>query len=196
MEKSAPTIAEHFANLDDPRIEAKNRHLLIDIIVIAICGVIAGASGWEQIEIFGKAKREWSSTFLELPNGIPGHDTFRRVVSRINSKAFQECFVGWVRSVAKVLEGEVIPIDGKTLRRSHDSGSGKAAIHMVSAWASDNRLVLGQVKTNEKSNEITAIPELLKLLEIKGCIVTTDAMGCQKKLPTRLSSKAVIMCSG
>ena len=186
MKKTAPTIAAHFAKLKDPRIEGKTRHLLIDIVVISICGVIAGATGWEQIEILGKAKRKWFSTFLELPNGIPSHDTFRRVLSRINSKIFQECFVSWMQSVAEVFEGDVIPIDGKTLRRSHDSRSGKAAIHMVSAWASDNRLVLGQVKTNEKSNEITAIPELLRLLEIKGCIVTIDAMGCQKKITDQI----------
>lgn len=186
MEKATPSIAEHFANLKDPRIEKKNRHLLIDIIVIAVCAVIGGADGWEEIEIFGKAKREWFSTFLKLPNGIPGHDTFRRVLSRLNAKAFQECFLNWVKSVATTLPGEVIPIDGKTLRRSHDSGSGKAAIHMVSAWAAENRLVLGQVKTEEKSNEITAIPELLKLLEIKGCIVTIDAMGCQTKIADQI----------
>jgi predicted transposase YbfD/YdcC len=186
MEKASPAIAAHFANLEDPRMEGKNRHLFIDIIVIAVSGVIGGASDWEQIEIFGKAKRKWFSTFLDLPNGIPSHDTFRRVLSRINAKKFQECFVGWVQSVAQVSKGEVIPIDGKTLRRSHDSSAGKAAIHMVSAWASDNRLVLGQVKTSEKSNEITAIPELLKLLEIKGCIVTIDAMGCQTKITDQI----------
>ncbi|MCK5323760.1 MAG: ISAs1 family transposase [Desulfobulbaceae bacterium] len=147
MKEKKPAITEHFADLKDPRVEGKNRHLLIDIIVIAICSVISGASGWEHMQIFGKSKYEWFASFLELPNGIPGHDTFRRVLSRINSKTFQECFVSWIQSVAKTVEGEVVPIDGKTLRRSHDSGSDKAAIHMVSAWASENRLVLGQVKT-------------------------------------------------
>lgn len=186
MGNATPSIAEHFANLKDPRIEKKNRHLLIDIIVIAVCAVIGGADGWEQIEIFGKAKREWFFTFLEMPNGIPSHDTFRRVLSRLNAKEFQECFLNWAKSVAKTLPGEVIPIDGKTLRRSYDSGSDKAAIHMVSAWASGKRLVLGQIKTEEKSNEITAIPELLKLLEINGCIVTIDAMGCQTKIADQI----------
>lgn len=186
MGKASPTVAAHFAKLKDPRIEKKNRHLFIDIIVIAVCAVIGDADGWEQIEIFAKAKREWFSTFLELPNGIPGHDTFRRVLSRLNAKAFQECFLSWIKSAANTLPGEVIPIDGKTLRRSYDSGSDKAAIHMVSAWASENRLVLGQVKTEEKSNEINAIPELLKLLEIKGCIVTIDAMGCQTKIADQI----------
>ena len=186
MKSPKPDIATHFENLKDPRVEGKNRHLLIDIITIAICGVASGASGWEQIEIFGQAKQEWLATFLELPNGIPGHDTFRRVISRLNTKIFQECFLSWVHSVVEVTDGEIIPIDGKTLRRSHDSKSGKSAIHMVSAWAANNRLVLGQVKTEEKSNEITAIPELLKLLEIKGCIVTIDAMGCQKKIAEQI----------
>lgn len=184
--EATPSIVKHFANLKDPRIEKKNRHLLIDIIVIAVCAVIGGAEGWEEIEIFGIAKHEWFLTFLKLPNGIPSHDTFRRVLSRLNAKAFQECFLTWVKSVATVLPGEVIPIDGKTLRGSYDSGSDKAAIHMVSAWASENRLVLGQLKTEEKSNEITAIPELLKLLEIKGCIITIDAMGCQTKIAEQI----------
>ncbi len=182
MNTVQPDIATHFENLKDPRVEGKNRHLLNDIVIIAICGVIGGASGWEQIEIFGKAKQEWFSNFLELPNGIPGHDTFRRVLSCINAKSFQECFLSWVRSAVKVTDGEIVPIDGKTLRRSYDSRSGKAAIHMVSAWGTKNGLVLGQVKTDEKSNEINAIPQLLELLEIKGCIVTIDAMGCQKKI--------------
>jgi predicted transposase YbfD/YdcC len=186
MKTIQPDIASHFADLKDPRVEGKNRHLLSDIVIIAICGVVAGASGWEQIEIFGQAKEDWLATFLKLPNGIPGHDTFRRVLSRINAKIFQECFLSWVQSLVKVVDSEVIAIDGKTLRRSYDSGSNKAAIHMVSAWASENRLVLGQVKTEEKSNEITAIPELLKLLEIKGCIVTIDAMGCQKKIAEQI----------
>jgi len=181
-----PDIASHFGDLKDPRVEGKIQHLLIDIIIIAICAGVSGASGWQQIEFFGKAKQERLSTFLELPNGGPGHDTFRRVLSHLNAKLFQEFFLSWVHSLVKVVDGEVIPIDGKTLRRSYDSGAGKSAIHMVSAWAAKNRLVLGQVKTEEKSNEITAIPELLKLLEIKGRIVTIDAMGCQKKIVAQI----------
>ncbi len=186
MQTAKPDIATHFAELKDPRVEGKNSHLLIDIIVMAICGVISGASGWEQIEIFAKSKHKWFGTFLDLPNGIPGHDTFRRVLSRLNAKKFQKCFISWMQSVSENLDGKVVAIDGKKVRRSYDSGSQKAAIHMVSAWASENRVVLGQVKTEEKSNEINAIPELLKLLEIKGCIVTIDAMGCQKKIANQI----------
>ncbi len=189
MKNTTPALAIHFSDLEDPRIVGKTSHLLNDIIVIAICSVIAGATGWEQIEVFGQAKQEWFSRFLKLPGGIPGHDTFRRVLSRIHAKQFQKCFISWVQSVAQSIPGEVIPIDGKTLRRSYDSDSNKAAIHMVSAWASENRLVLGQVKTSEKSNEITAIPELLNLLEIKGCIVTIDAMGCQKKIARQIAKQ-------
>ncbi|WP_338033246.1 ISAs1 family transposase [Desulfobulbus alkaliphilus] len=138
------------------------------------------------MEAFGKAKHEWFKTFLELPNGIPSHDTFGRVFSHIDPKHFQECFLGWIQSVAKIFAGEIIPIDGKTVRRSHDATAGKAAVHMVSAWAAGNGLVLGQVKTDEKSNEIKAIPELLRLLDLKGCIVTTDAMGCRKKIAKQI----------
>ena len=141
MKNTTPALAIHFSDLEDPRIVGKTSHLLNDIIVIAICSVIAGATGWEQIEVFGQAKQEWFSRFLKLPGGIPGHDTFRRVLSRIHAKQFQKCFISWVQSVAQSIPGEVIPIDGKTLRRSYDSDSNKAAIHMVSAWASENRLV-------------------------------------------------------
>jgi predicted transposase YbfD/YdcC len=186
MKKTTPTISEHFANIQDPRIFGKNRHLLQDILVIAICSVVSGGTGWEHMELFGKAKHGWFQSFLELPNGVPGHDTFRRVISRINPQVFQECFVSWVQSVAEVADGQIIPIDGKTLRRSYDSSSNMAAIHMVSAWSAENKLVLGQVKTDAKSNEITAIPELLKILDIKGCIVTIDAMGCQRKIADQI----------
>ena len=181
------TIMEHFSELDDPRAHTmKNRHKLMDIIVIAICGVICGADDWMAISDFGKAKIEWLRTFLELPNGIPSHDTFDRIFPLINPKRFQECFVSWIQSVAEISDGQIVPIDGKTLRRSFDSKSSTAAIHMVSAWADGSRLVLGQVKTEEKSNEITAIPELLKMLDINGCIVTIDAMGCQKKIAKQI----------
>jgi len=183
----AGTIMEHFSDLDDPRTHIlKNHHMLTDIIVIAICGSICGANDWVAIANFGKAKIEWLSTFLELPNGIPSHDTFDRVFSMINPVQFQECFVSWMKSVAQICEGQIVPIDGKTLRRSYDSKSNTAAIHMVSAWANRSQLVLGQVKTEEKSNEITAIPELLKILNIHGCIVTIDAMGCQKKIAQQI----------
>ena len=176
---TARTIAEHFAALPDPRIERTKRHSLIDFLTVALCAVISGADSFEDIELYGRSKQEWLSTFLDLENGIPSHDTFNRVFSRLNSKKFEQCFVAWVAGIAEATQGELIALDGKTLRRSFDKASGKAAIHLVSAWAGKNRLVLGQVKVPEKSNEITAIPELLSMLEIAGCIVSIDAMGCQ-----------------
>ena len=179
----AGTIVDYFAKLEDPRTHLKkNRHKLIDILVIAICGSICGADDWVSIADFGKAKFKWLRTFLELSHGIPSHDTFGRVFSLIRPDKYRECFMSWIQSVARICEGEIVAVDGKTLRRSYDSKSNTAAIHMVSAWADANRLVLGQVKTDAKSNEITAIPELLKILDFHGCIVTIDAMGCQKKI--------------
>ena len=176
------SIADHFAQMSDPRVERTRRHKLIDIITIAICAVICGADTWVDIESYGQAKVKWLKTFLELPNGIPSHDTFARVFAQLNPEQFQNCFVNWMKSISNILQGEVVAIDGKTLRHSYDTESGKGAIHMVSAWATENRLVLGQVKVKEKSNEITAIPELLKVLSLKGCIVTIDAMGCQREI--------------
>lgn len=158
----------------------------MDIVVIAICAVICGADDWEAVEEFGKAKQDWFEQFLELPHGIPSHDTFRRVFAMLDAEQFQSCFIDWIRAVYKITQGQVVPIDGKKLRRSHDKTIGQAAIHMVSAWALENRLVLGQVKVNDKSNEITAIPQLLDLLEIDGCIVTIDAMGCQKEITKKI----------
>lgn len=180
------SLIEHFSSITDPRIERCKRHKLIDILIIAICASICGADGWEEIELFGQAKEEWFKTFLELPHGIPSHDTFRRVFARLKPQQFQQCFLNWVQSLSPLTSGQVVAIDGKTLRRSHDRAAGKSAIHMVSAWAAENRLVLGQVKVDEKSNEITAIPELLRLLEIAGCIVTTDALGCQKEIAAEI----------
>ena len=174
-----PTLEQHFSDLTDPRVDRTKRHTLRDILVIAICAVIAGADNWEDVEAFGKAKREWFQTFLELPNGIPSHDTFTRVFARLDPEQFQTCFLRWIVAVSERLGGQVIAIDGKVLRRSHERGIGQAAIDMVSAWATANRLVLGQVKVTEKSNEITAIPRLLEVLDISSCIVTIDAMGCQ-----------------
>jgi len=181
-----PTLEQHFGNLTDPRIDRTKLHKLLDILVIAICAVIAGADNWEDVEEFGKARLEWFRTFLELPNGIPSHDTFTRVFARLDPEQFQACFIGWMKSVAEVIGGQVIAIDGKVLRRSHDKGIGKAAIDMVSAWANANHLVLGQVKVDEKSNEITAIPQLLEVLEVSGCIVTIDAMGCQTEIAEKI----------
>jgi predicted transposase YbfD/YdcC len=151
--------------------------------------VIGGADTWEEIAEFGQCKYQWFKKFLKLPNGIPSHDTFARVMAMLEPEELQKCFVGWVSSISELSEGEVIAIDGKTLRHSYDRTDGKAAIHMVSAWASQNRLVLGQVKVDKKSNEITAIPKLLKVLQLKGCIVTLDAMGCQKKIVTQIVEK-------
>lgn len=177
--KPKVSIADHFAQMSDPRVERTKQHKLIDIMTIAICAVICGADTWVDIETYGKSKSSFLKQFLELPNGIPSHDTFSRVFARLNPEQFQQCFLNWVKSISNMTPGEVVAIDGKTLRHSYDSGGDKKAIHMVSAWATEQRLVLGQVKVDEKSNEITAIPELLKVLEISGCIVTIDAMGCQ-----------------
>ena len=157
-------------------------HKLLDIVVMAICAVICGADGWVEVEAFGHAKHKWLKTFLELPNGIPSHDTFGRVLGVLDPDQFQSCFLSWITAVSQVTQGQVIAIDGKTLRRSHDKALGKRAIVMVSAWATANRLVLGQVKVDDKSNEITAIPELLQALDISGCILSIDATGCQKEI--------------
>jgi len=173
-------IIEHFSDMEDPRRENR-RHLLIDIVVIAICGVICGADDWGAVQEFGEAKYAWLKGFLELPHGIPCDETFRRVFARLDADQFQERFMAWVRAVFDMTKGQVIPIDGKSLRRSHDHRAGKEAIYIVSAWATENHLVLGQVKVNEKSNEIPAVPELLTLLDVSGCIVTADALHCQKE---------------
>lgn len=176
------SINENFGNLTDPRIDRTKLHKLIDILVIAICAAICSCDSWEDVEEFGKAKQDWFESFLELPNGIPSHDTFNRVFARLDPVEFRSCFLNWIKAASALIGAQVIAIDGKVLRRSHDRGIGKGAIDMVSAWACANRLVLGQVKVDEKSNEITAIPQLLKALEISGCIITIDAMGCQTEI--------------
>jgi predicted transposase YbfD/YdcC len=181
----AATIAEHFSELEDPR-RYNRRHLLHDIIVIAICAAICGADDWVAVEDFGCAKQSWFGKFLELPHGIPSHDTFGDVFSLLDPEQFRRCFIQWVQAVNEIAGGQVVPIDGKKLRRSHDKTLGKNAIHMVSAWASENHVVLGQIKVDDKSNEITAIPQLLDLLEISGCIVTIDAMGCQREIARKI----------
>lgn len=175
-------LIEHFGDMPDPRIDRTKRHKLVDIIVIAICAVICGADDWVDVALFGEAKAAWLGTFLELPNGIPSHDTFTRVFARLDPEAFRERFLKWVQAISAIIGGQVIAIDGKKLRGSQDGRLGKGAIDMVSAWATENQLVLGQVKVDDKSNEITAIPELLKLLALSGCLVTIDAMGCQKEI--------------
>lgn len=189
MDKSLTIIKKHFSVLKDPRVKLKTDHKLIDIIVIAICAVICGADAWTQIEEFGKSKLKWFKSFLELPNSIPSHNTFGRVFSIISAKLFQSCFQQWINDVFDITDGQVIPIDGKALKRSYNKKSDKPAIHMVHAWAATNGVLLGQLKTKEKSNEITAIPELLKLLEVKGCIVTIDAMGCQRDIAETIIEK-------
>ena len=158
-------------------------------MVIAICAVIAGANTWVGIETYGNSKYQWLKKFLELPNKIPSHDTFARVFARINPEQFQECFLNWIKSIQKITGGEIVAIDGKKIRHSYDKGEGKAAIHKVSAWAGSQHLVLGQRKVDKKSNEITAIPELIKVLELAGCIVTIDAMGCQKSIVKLIASQ-------
>ena len=181
----AATIAEHFSELEDPRRYNK-RHLLHDIIVVAICAAICGADDWVAVEDFGRAKQSWFEEFLELPHGIPSHDTFGDVFRVLDPDQFRRGFIQWVQAVNEVTGGQIVPIDGKKLRRSHDKTLGKNAIHMVSAWAAENHVVLGQIKVDDKSNEITAIPQLLDLLEISGCIVTIDAMGCQREIARKI----------
>ena len=182
-------ILKHFEHLDDPRADANREHKLGDIITIAILAVICGANHWTQVENFGQGKHKWLSTFLELPSGIPSHDTFNRVFARLDPDQFRQGFISWVNAIRKAISEEVIAIDGKQNRRTHDKSLGKKAIHMVSAWASQNELVFGQIKVDNKSNEITAIPKLLQMLYIKGCIITIDAMGCQKEIAARIIEK-------
>lgn len=187
MPVKRPTpLTESFATVPDPRVVRTREHELLDMIVIAVCAVICGADGWTDIETFGKAKRKWLKRILHLPNGIPSHDTFGRVFARLDPLAFQAGFARWMRIVEERTAGQVLALDGKVLRGSQDSAAGRSAIDMISAWATTNRMVLGQRKVSEKSNEITALPELLQLLEVSGCIVTIDAMGCQTEVATKI----------
>jgi predicted transposase YbfD/YdcC len=186
MKEENNNFIKYFTNIDDPRIERNKQHLLGDIISLTIIAVICGAESWESIEIYGNSKKEFLETFLELPNGIPSHDTIQRVFERINPDQFRNGFIEFVSNICEKREQEIINIDGKQLRRSFDSYSGKSPIHMVSAWSNENSMVLGQFKVNDKSNEITAIPKLLELLDIKGSIITIDAMGCQKEIAKKI----------
>ena len=185
----ASSIQRHFGTLPDPRVQRGQAHLLLDVVTIAILAVIAGAKGWDDMEVYAKAHEPWLRGFLELPGGPPSDDTFRRIFVRLNAKAFRNCFMAWMSALAGSVAGMLIAIDGKTLRRSFDCASGRTALHLVHAWAAENRVLLGQVATAEKSNEITAIPELLDLLELKGAIVTIDAMGCQRKIVEKIVEK-------
>jgi predicted transposase YbfD/YdcC len=179
-------LQSYFSEIEDPRVERTRAHLLIDILTISILAVIAGAKGWEDIETYGLSKQAWLEEFLALPNGIPCPDTFRRVFERIDPNVFEQCFRCWVSALIGSVGVQVIPIDGKTLKGSYDREQQKTALHVVSAWASEHRLVLGQVKVSDKSNEITAIPALLELLDLSGCIITIDAMGAQTAIATQI----------
>lgn len=183
------SIIYHLSEIEDPRIERTKFHNLTDIFAIAICAAICGCEHWTEIEEFGNIKKKWFKKFLELPNGIPSHDTIGRVFAAIDTKIFSEKFSNWTHCVKETLTDEIIAIDGKTLRRSFNKAANKAAIHMVNAWSSQNHMILGQLKTEEKSNEITAVPELLEWLDVKGCIVTLDAMHCQKKTVNKIAEK-------
>jgi len=189
-EPSRLSLVDHFATLDDPRVERTKLHPLLSIVTIAICAVIGGAESWDDIELFGESKADWFASFLDLPHGIPSHDTFNRVFAALDPVQFQTCFLHWMQAVAGVLPAQVIALDGKTVRGSQDRVNGKEAIHMVSAWASANHLVLAQVKVDENTqgvpDEITALPELLGQLAIAGCIVTIDAMGCQRQIAQQI----------
>ena len=182
-------IISHFEGLKDPRVERTKRYPLKEIIFLIISATISGCEGWKSIRDFGVLKLDWLRQFLAYENEIPVDDTIARVMQKLNTKEFESCFISWIGSVSQATGGDVVAIDGKTLRRSYDKGSSKAAIHMVSAWSSANGVVLGQEKTAEKSNEITAIPELLNSLALKGCIVSIDAMGCQKEIAEQIVEK-------
>ncbi len=187
---AAPELTEYFSGIRDPRRRGSRiQHRLLDILVIAVCGVLCGVEGWEDLELFGEAKKEWFETFLELSNGIPSHDTFARVFAMLDVESFQSAFIAWTQAVAEVTEGELIAIDGKSLRRSFDKAAGRSALHIVSAWAGGRRLSLGQVAVDAKSNEITAVPKLLEMLNVKGCVVSLDAMGCQKEIAEKIIEK-------
>jgi predicted transposase YbfD/YdcC len=184
------SIVEYFRTLEDPRIERTKKHNLLDILVIALCTLLTGGEGFQDMELFGKSKRTWLHTFLALPHGIPSHDTFGRVFARLNPERFQQCFLSWTQAVAQLTQGTLISLDGKTVKASLDRATAASPLHMLSAWCSDHGgLVMGQIKTDTKSNEITAIPELLQLLAIKGCIVTIDTMGCQTAIAGQIRAQ-------
>lgn len=183
------SFAAHFADLPDPRVDRTKLHSLLDILVITLCAVISGAEGWSDIAQYGRTKEPWLRTFLTLPNGIPTDDTFARVFARLDTVAFGRCFAQWTRSIKKKTHGKVVSIDGKSLRHSFDTATGRGAIQMVSAWANDSRLVLAQQKVDTKSNEITAIPKLFEMLDLEGCVVTLDAMGTQKEIAAQIKEK-------
>lgn len=186
----ANTVLEHFSDIPDFRLQNHNfRHKLLDILVIAVLGTICGADGWTEINNFAVAKQDWLGTFLELPHGIPSHDTLGRIFAVLDPAVFETAFLAWLDSLTLDLKKEVVAIDGKTVRGSGNKRKGDSPIHLVSAWAAKNRMMLAQVKTAEKSNEITAIPKLLKMLDVSGIIVTIDAMGCQTKIAKQICAQ-------
>jgi len=193
-ERPVMRFLRHFSTIKDHRVIGRTDHKLFDIIFIAVCGSIAACDDWKTIGLWAKAKRKWLRKYCELPRGIPSACTLRRFFQRTDPVALQTAFIGWMREMGEVLAGQTVAIDGKTARRSFNRSDGKGAIHVVSAWMSANRMVLGQLKTSEKSNEITAIPELLKLLEIKGAIITIDAMGCQKAIVKTIRERGADYC--
>ena len=180
------SLLTHFQALEDPRLERSRLHDLLDIVAIAICAIICGADSWVEVEKFGHAKHGWLKRFLRLPDGIPSHDTFGRVFAALDPDQFQACFAAWVADVADALDLKHVAIDGKTLRGSHDRKNGQVALHLVSAWAVEGHLTLGQEAVAEKSNEITAIPKLLEVLDVEGALVTIDAIGCQKAIAEKV----------
>jgi predicted transposase YbfD/YdcC len=179
----------HFKDIPDYRVVGRTDHKLFDIIFITVCAVVAGCDEWSSIAIFANEKIEWFRRYCELPNGIPSRWTFQRVFQHIKPAALHKAFVDWMQEIRKVSKGDIVAIDGKTLRSSFDDRNDASAIHIVSAWLSENRLVLGQLKTEEKSNEIKAIPQLLELLELTGAIVPIDAIGCQKDIVSAIREK-------
>jgi predicted transposase YbfD/YdcC len=183
---SSTSLHKHFGDLPDPRLDRQKRHLLMDVLFIAICSVVCGATSFVEMEQFGRAKMEWFCERLELPNGIPSHDTFRRVFSLLDPHEFKSCFTRWTQAISKAVGGDIIAFDGKSLRRSFDSAAGLDAVHVLNAWSSMNDFCLGQMKVDGKSNEITAMPQLLKLIDIRGSVVTADALHCQKEIASEI----------
>src|SRR6266853_6852578 len=182
-------LQAHFADLEDPRVERSRLHNLLDIVFIALCAVVSGANDFVGMAKFGRSKQAWLQKFLELPCGIPSHDTFNRVLSALAPASFLDCFLSWVETLQGATAGRIVGIDGKTVRASLDRAKGQNPLHVVSAWASANRVVLGEVMVDAKSNEITAIPKLLQMLELRGAIVTIDAMGCQKEIAAKIRER-------
>lgn len=189
MARSAKDFVVHFSVIRDPRVERNKRHKLESILFIAVCAVLSGVESWEGMEEFGKARTEWLGKYVDLSEGVASHDTFGRLFAQLAPHEFEKSFLSWIQGVYQKTDGEVIAIDGKTVRGSRHGSIGQSPLHLVSAWASGNQLWLGQVETAEKSNEIEAIPRLLEILDLKGCIVTIDAMGCQTEIAKGIRGK-------